>query len=527
MGKRKKLSKRMAVYCLLFAVLLSGFIGALSAVTYYYNSLGYYKEYIRTVLIGSRFFLDGEELLDMSRSGLINDYYVNIEKYYDSLIDSSEIESIYVLALDNVSRYRYLMYGLSEETRVEGVGYENRNEAIEDEIERNVMELYDRMIEGTIEEGFVVNQFEGHSILSGGIPVYNQSEVVGVIGADISMEAVSKDLMDFLKWLVAGSAVTVIIFLCLFIFIIHKSIIRPVLCIGKAATRFIHMIMDKKPEEAYEEIKVNTKDEIEHLANELNNMMKEMVRYIGSIESYSMMQERYDSQMKLAKQIQDGIIPNQFPAFPERKEFDIYGVLRAEKEVSREFYDFFLVDGTHLGIVIAEVSGEGVPAALFMMMTRTLIKNYAMLGLEPAKVLTDVNRELCENNEAGMTAGVLFGILDVYNGIFVYANAGEHSMLQKEAEGNTTVVKAEDGFRLGMLGKVPFSQESLRLGKGGSLLFYTNGVLKIAELDFCKSADEAAKKNKEVTEALDFLMGEVEARMAENGDVTMVMVKVR
>ena len=142
-----------------------------------------------------------------------------------------------------------------------------------------------------------------------------------------------------------------------------------------------------------------------------------------------------------------------------------------------------MIDGTHLGVIVADVSGEGVPAALFMMRCKTLVKNYTELGLEPAKVLFDTNNELCVKNDSQMTVEAFIGILDVYSGEFVYANAGTHTPYLLKKEGEVEAIHVKQGFLIGMLESIPFYQEKIKLEKTEVLCLFTNGVYRMEKED--------------------------------------------
>ncbi|MBQ4416380.1 MAG: SpoIIE family protein phosphatase, partial [Butyrivibrio sp.] len=167
-----------------------------------------------------------------------------------------------------------------------------------------------------------------------------------------------------------------------------------------------------------------TGDEIEVLAQSFELMSKRTKSYIEQITKITAEKERIGTELALATRIQADMLPNIYPAFPDRKEFDIYATMTPAKEVGGDFYDFFLIDDMHLGIVMADVSGKGVPAALFMMISKILVQNVAMTGKSPAEVLQAVNEQICSNNRDEMFVTVWFGILDIATGTVTAANAG-------------------------------------------------------------------------------------------------------
>lgn len=180
--------------------------------------------------------------------------------------------------------------------------------------------------------------------------------------------------------------------------------------------------------------------------------------------------------LTLATRIQADMLPNIFPAFPEREEFDIYASMNPAKEVGGDFYDFFFIDDTHLGLVMADVSGKGVPAALFMMIAMTLIKNNAMTGKSPAEVLSATNEQICANNREEMFVTVWFGILDLETGKITAANAGHEFPMVKSTDGDFELLKDHHGFVIGGMEGMKYKEYEIQMNPGSKLFLYTDGV---------------------------------------------------
>ncbi len=170
------------------------------------------------------------------------------------------------------------------------------------------------------------------------------------------------------------------------------------------------------------------------------------------------------------------MLPNIFPAFPDRPEFDVYATMTPAKEVGGDFYDFFLIDDTHLGLVMADVSGKGVPAALFMMVSKILVQNYAMAGRSPAEVLQMVNKQICANNREEMFVTVWLGILDTVTGKVVAANAGHEYPVITQTDNRFELVKDKHGFVIGGIEGVHYREYELDMTPGSKLFLYTDGV---------------------------------------------------
>lgn len=191
--------------------------------------------------------------------------------------------------------------------------------------------------------------------------------------------------------------------------------------------------------------------------------------------------ERIGAELHVATQIQTSMLPCVFPAFPEYEEFDIYASTNPAKEVGGDFYDFFLVDKDHLALVMADVSGKGVPAALFMMITKTLLKNVVQSGLSPKAALETVNNQLLENNEAGMFVTVWLGIYEISTGKLTAANAGHEYPAIKRADGLFELFRDKHGFVMGGMENVKYQEYELALHAGDVLFLYTDGVAEATD----------------------------------------------
>lgn len=199
-------------------------------------------------------------------------------------------------------------------------------------------------------------------------------------------------------------------------------------------------------------------------------------------EDESKKTERISTELNLASDIQANMLPNIFPAFPERFDFDIYATMDPAKEVGGDFYDFFFIDDKHLALVIADVSGKGIPAAMFMVIAKTLIKDHAQLGLSPKEVFTRVNNILCEGNDAGLFVTAWMGVLDLDTGIMTYVNAG-HNPPVTFLSGETSLLKSKPGFVLAGMENIKFSEFQLQLHRGDKIFLYTDGATEATNLN--------------------------------------------
>ncbi len=224
------------------------------------------------------------------------------------------------------------------------------------------------------------------------------------------------------------------------------------------------------------QVELHTRDEFTTLADSFNKMTQDIKDYTQNIKSITAEKERISTELDIARDIQSSMIPSIFPPFPDRSEFDIYASMIPAKAVGGDFYDFFFIDKDHLAIVIADVSDKGVPAALFMMIAKTLIKNYAQLNLSPGQIFEKTNLQLCENNDLNMFVTAFLGILNISNGEFVYANAGHNPPLIKRHNESFKPLEVQPFFVLGGVPVVEYREGKINLGENDTIFMYTDGV---------------------------------------------------
>ena len=221
---------------------------------------------------------------------------------------------------------------------------------------------------------------------------------------------------------------------------------------------------------------IDTRDEIGDLARGFNKMQDNLKRYTENLKTVTAEKERISAELNVATQIQADMLPRIFPPFPQKKEIDLFASMTPAKEVGGDFYDFFLIDENHLALVIADVSGKGVPAALFMVISKTLIKNRATQGGTPAQILADVNNQLCEGNDADMFVTCWLGIFDLSTGVLTAASAGHEFPAVCGPDRKFELLKDRHGFVLAGMEGARYRDYEIRLERGGSIFVYTDGV---------------------------------------------------
>ncbi len=219
-----------------------------------------------------------------------------------------------------------------------------------------------------------------------------------------------------------------------------------------------------------------TGDEIEVLAESFAKQSARTALYIEQIQRVTAEKERIGAELDMASRIQGSQLPNLFPPFPDRKEFSLYASMDPAKEVGGDFYDFFMIDEDHMGFVIADVSGKGVPAALLMMVSRVLIKSGLQNGKSPAETLASVNNQLCESNDEEFFVTVWLAVLELSTGNGIAANAGHEHPVLRRAGGKYELQVYRHSLAVGVMKDVPFRQHGFHLNPGDSFFVYTDGV---------------------------------------------------
>lgn len=206
------------------------------------------------------------------------------------------------------------------------------------------------------------------------------------------------------------------------------------------------------------------------------DMERDLAEHEETVKKAAADKERILTELNLATQIQEDALPHVFSPFPKRTEFSLYADMDPAREVGGDFYDFFLVDEDHLAIVIADVSGKGVPAALFMMVSKAILENNAMTGRSPGEILSSVNETICANNQSQMFVTAWLGILEISTGKVTAANAGHEYPAVCRAGGHFALVKNRHGLVIGGMEGIRYREFELFLRQGDKLFLYTDGV---------------------------------------------------
>ncbi len=379
------------------------------------------------------------------------------------------------------------------------------------------------VVTSTKEYGYVMSDY---GLLTG-----SDGKNVAVIGVDMGMEQIVDEIRTQTFSMILVTVLIIVLFCVLCLITVNGQIVKPIKNLAH------HMGQFDKDKSDFEmnSFTVHTNDEIELMASSYNSMANDLHQYVENLRAVTAERERIATELNVATQIQASMLPSIFPPFPSRKEFDIFATMQPAKEVGGDFYDFFMVDDDHLAVVIADVSGKGVPAALFMVIAKTLIKNSLQEGGKPADVFTSVNAQLCENNEAGMFVTAWMAVYEISTGKLTFVNAGHNPPLIKRKDGSFEYLKSRAGFVLAGMGGMKYRDNENFLAAGDILYLYTDGVTEATSVDEQLFGEDRLKavldKNADVslTQLLHMVKGDID--LFVNGaeqfdDITMLALKI-
>ena len=472
--------------------------------------------------------IDGDRVEQYYLTGEKDAYYEEIHRY---LLDAKEkmgLKYFYVVVPEDEVMFYIWDAGVAGEDGVcdlgdtdayYGGGNELMHRAFAVDAEQTIL------ITNNEEYGYLASAYV--AILNGaGTPV-------ALASVDISMDMIDQQIRQFLGLTFCVVLVVLLLSIFAYYYYVRRILIRPLGTLHHAAIGLVESQMENLSDFR---VDLHTGDELEDLSDSFRYMVSELNEYIRNLSRVTAEKERIGAELDVARHIQASMLPCIFPAFPERHEFDIYASMTPAKEVGGDFYDFFLVDDDHLAIVMADVSGKGVPAALFMMISKTLLKSAAQSGLSPKAVLEKVNNQLCENNDAEMFVTVWLGILEISTGKMKCANAGHEYPAIMRRGGGFQLFKDKHGLVLAGMEGARYREYELELNEGDRLFVYTDGVPEATNADtvlygtdrMLHALNEA--KDRSCCELLASLHRDVDAFVGaadQFDDITMLCIELR
>ncbi len=298
----------------------------------------------------------------------------------------------------------------------------------------------------------------------------NSETVDWILCVQRQMERLNFYRKSYVRHVAFAAGIIVLIVLVVYGAYLGRFLILPVKRIATEAQRFAD---EHTESESSLSTKIKSQNEIGQLARVVDSMELQVLSYIDSITRITKEKEQIEAELSIATEIQASMLPHEFP---KNKEFELFALMTPAKEVGGDFYDFFMIDSNHLALVMADVSGKGVPAALFMVIAKTLIKTRSQMGGTPSEILADVNRQLCEGNEADLFVTVWLGILEISSGHVVASNAGHEYPAIRKAGGEYELLKTQQSPAVATMKGMKFRQDEFDLKPGDIIYLYTDGV---------------------------------------------------
>lgn len=414
-------------------------------------------------------YLDGDSMLSYVETGETDEEYEMTKFLFDNCKENTSGLSYLYVFVPFEDHFIYVVEGQRKDDDVDNIAkLGDKFEYTESEYKNLIPDIKAKKASERLI--FVPDAGYGYSISAWAPVLDSKGNVAAIVEADFTITDMIRSLVVNILSLAGIVVVGLCLIMILLLRMIKKNVTAP---IGKLDT-YVNSYEDGSFK--CEEPSFEYDDEINHLMGAFKEMGIKMDKYMTDLTKITAEKERIGAELDVATRIQASMLPNIFPAYPERDEFDIYASMDPAKEVGGDFYDFFMIDDNHLALVIADVSGKGVPAALFMMMSKILIKNQASVTKNPGEILESVNNSLCENNEANMFVTVWLGIVDISTGLMKCSNAGHEYPVIKRANGAFEIFKDPHGLACAAMEGMPYGEYEIQFEKGDSLFAYTDGL---------------------------------------------------
>ncbi len=480
---------KVALAAVFFMGLLTTAIAGIGYKLYYDSVMKSYTDYTKTVLEYAYRASVKYDFGDMIAARDMPEQYEQFRAELNTVKDSSEIEYLYAVYFEDMDDRNSLHYAINAKTQAElSTGkslseiytYMGRPCEAGAFHEDTLMILWDAVKSGSHETGILEGYSDGYGhMLNGYRVVFDRHDhPVGLICVEIDISRIHVELNRYLRMVILTASLFTVIILLIYLLNTHHFLTRPIERIAESSDAFVKKMQSHaEPEElVYDAVPIRSGGELRLLADNVQSLANGVASYMVDLRNATAESERIGTELELATKIQASMLPHIFPPYPDRHEFDIFATMEPAREVGGDFYDFFLIDDDHLCIVMADVSGKGIPAALFMMISKTILQSCAMLGNSAAEILTKTNEALCSNNQVQMFVTVWLGILEISTGMLTCANAGHEYPVLKRTGGVFELYKDKHSFPVGGMEGIRYKEYTLRLNPGDKLFLYTDGV---------------------------------------------------
>ena len=413
-----------------------------------------------------------------------NEEYLQTAAYLNGYCKKMSVSLIYVIKVDTSDYGRFESVFNAVDNTVDDTSYSqwelgHKRDTTNDEYREKYKALYNN--EEKYETVYRTTNLHGqHPHITTMVPVRNSDgSTVAILCIQRPMRELDDAGRPYLMNIVLSTIGMIVIAGVTSSFLLNRSFVTPIKMVSDEATRFA-----KENTQSDKLGAVSRITEISNLSVSIDTMEEDMMRYIDNLTALNAEKERAKTELSIATTIQQNSVPDHFPAFPDRSDFEIFASMTSAKEVGGDFYNFFLIDDDHLAIVIGDVSGKGVPAALFMMVTNILLSDRTQMGGTPAEILTFVNNNICEHNRAEMFVTLWLGILELSSGKLTAANAGhDDAAIYRANSGDFEFFKTRHGIVAGAMHGITYKNFEIQLTPGDKIFLYTDGVPEATDAD--------------------------------------------
>jgi len=468
--KKSGLSRKIILLCLLLAVVICAGACTVGYFTHRNSIYRAYNSFAYDVGETAMHYVDGSRVAGYLDTMETDAAYDEMARQLRVLYENMNLTSIYLCVPDPEQMTIANIYDVrihdAQDPSIYALG-------VVDPLRGGPEETIQVFLTGQRSSSYFIRKSSFGYNTSAVLPVKNDAgEVTALMMVDVPMPHIIRDLNRYLVLSIGITALLALLLLAVVVHYLRRNVIAPITLITANADRFVH----SRTSFSEEVLNIHTGDEVEVLAQALARMGRDITEYIEHLAAVTAEKERIGAELSIATQIQADMLPSIFPAFPERPEFDIYATMTPAKEVGGDFYDFFMVDEQNLAVVMADVSGKGVPAALFMVIGKTLIKDHTLPGVDLGEVFSQVNELLCEANKEGLFITAFEGVLNLVTGELRFVNAGHEMPFLCPAGGEYAVYKLRPGFVLAGMEGMRYRSGSVTLSPGDRLFQYTDGV---------------------------------------------------
>ena len=418
-------------------------------------------------------YIDGDKALGYYQSGETDEYYRQVQDFLGLLRKEGKLDRLYVFV---PAENDFVTVWDADSESALGV-----RQPFVGEFKECAMRFYSAQSDNAERDGYFNGRNDNKLVVTSFAPIHDKNgKPVALVAAEFEGQDIILKIVEFNLATLGIVLVSSIIPIILFYRKTKKGVLLPIKRLNSAAKQ---MVGDLESEKSVSP-DIHTGDEIEELSDSFEQMNVELRDYIKRLRLATAEKERIGAELNMAKDIQEAQLPSDFPAFPDRKEFDIYASMNPAKKVGGDFYDFFFVDDDHLAMVIADVSGKGIPASLFMMIAKILLKNRLMAGDSPSAALERVNNQLIENNiKPKQFVTVWLAVLELSSGKGKAANAGHEHPVLKRADGHYELVEYRHAPPVSLVKRMKFREHDFELSPGDRLFVYTDGVAEAMNVE--------------------------------------------